>query len=405
MSTAPSVLLLDDGELDRIADLLRDMGVDFVHRRGLQTREREELPRDLLITSLDRALGLPELTCSDPEPPRPVRVCVHRQDFLPLRERLRALGIHYLVHSQVDPATLRLMLVQLLFRGDEQREALRLPLGREVGVRTADARSKAMLCELSRESCRMVSAQAIPGDTPLHLELPRELAGAGPLELSGVAVRSTACQLGHEGSGFQVVVQFAELDHDARVFLDGVFGGKRLGTPVTPLEPAPPRAPAPPQPEEPAALSPSEPVALLSEPDPAERYDEIVLDRRGDPRRRYARNIAALTSHSSDAPKLVLGRDLSASGICIAHHPSVAVGMHLAIAIYGCDGAEPLVVGADVIRDDGSGGLGLRFEPLRDEQRERLDAILSELPALEELGSESRKGRESDRVWVSKVLD
>ena len=70
---------------------------------------------------------------------------------MPLRKRMRAMGIHYLVHSALDRESLRLLVGQLLYRGAERRGARRLPVGCEVSYRSSNGRRKALLAELSED--------------------------------------------------------------------------------------------------------------------------------------------------------------------------------------------------------------------------------------------------------------
>ena len=387
MSTPPSVLLLDDGELDRFAAALRRLGVDFVHLRGRQIGPVVECPTDVLVASLQRTVDLPELDPPAESSEYPIRICVHQQDFLPLRERLRKLGTHFLIHSQVDSETLRLLLLQLLHQGAEQRGAQRLPFGSEVTYRAEGEVHPALLSELSVDSCRLVTSSPLRLDTPVQLQLPRELLRQGGASLTGIAVRCTPCELSQDVSGYNVVLEFANVAREIRAALEEALAGRRLGTRVTPLTPVP------------DALADA---AEKPEQEEDEELPEIVLERRRDHRRLYSRRIAAMTRGGADALDIVLGRDLSVSGIRIAQHPELQVGSRLALAIFGSDaGIEPVVVEAEVANDVGEQGLGLRFVAVTADKRSRLEAILGEIPALEALDCESTQ---PDRLFLSKVL-
>ena len=126
MTTPPAVLLIDDGELGQFRRALTGQGCDFVHLGAGSWVDVADRPRDLLITSWRRAIALPTLL---PEGEwDPIWVCTHNQDFLPLRDRMRAMGIQYLVSSQISPEAVQLLLVQLLYQGAERRGARRLPV-------------------------------------------------------------------------------------------------------------------------------------------------------------------------------------------------------------------------------------------------------------------------------------
>src|SRR6266403_1636788 len=103
-----------------------------------------------------RAMRMPALAGSG----QPLWVCVYDQDFLPLRERLRDLGVHYLVSGELAPHAFELFLRQLLNRGDERRKVRRIPLHCDVEIAVGRERTMARLLELSRESCVLSARRA-----------------------------------------------------------------------------------------------------------------------------------------------------------------------------------------------------------------------------------------------------
>ena len=102
MRTAPSILLLDDGELERSKAVLASLGADFVHLKRPEIENAVALPRDLLVTSLKLAQEVPAFEHPAGETLYPKWVCVADQDFRPLRAQLRDLGVHYLVDARLD---------------------------------------------------------------------------------------------------------------------------------------------------------------------------------------------------------------------------------------------------------------------------------------------------------------
>jgi hypothetical protein len=386
MPSPPAVLLLDDGELDRFAAVLRGLGVEHDHLRGRQIGHMVEKPTDLLITSLNRAVKLPEFESVGSNAPEPIRICVHQQDFLPLRERLRKLGIHFLIHSQIDLETLRLLFLQLLHQGAEQRGARRVPFGCQVAFWGDGEHHSALLAELSLDSCRMVANDEVRDGTPVVLHLPRALSQHGSIELRGKTLRCTPCERSQDVNGFNVAVEFDHQNRDTQAALEEILSGRQLGTRVTPLSPIP----------EPAESKPQDDLD-----DPAEELPEITLDRRRNERRSYNRRVSTLGAVNADAPQVVLARDLSLSGVRIARHAGLEAGSGLVLAIYGHEGASPVVLEAEVANDEGDAGLGLRFVNLRPEIRQRLQEIMDELPELEALENDATH---PDRVFVSKVL-
>jgi hypothetical protein len=61
--------------------------------------------------------------------------------------------------------------------------------------------------------------------------------------------------------------------------------------------------------------------------------------------------------------------------------PAPPLGEAFALALYGPARIEPHVVRARVVRDDGSGVLGLRFEDENEERSGELSKLVAALPA------------------------
>lgn len=375
---APSVLLVDDGELDSLHILLQQMGVDFVRVRGAEAGDPLPTPRDLLLTSGSRALGMPVF-----EPPldvsaRPVWVCLHSQDFRPLRERLRARGVHFLIHSRLDPEALRLFLLQLLFRGEQRRRCWRIPIRCEAAVRIARERRKVELAELSRETARVISAREIPSGRDVYLELPDSLAGAGGHELVGRATRAMeGLGRGAGSRAISTVIRFGDIGAEAREVLESILRGERPGTPVSPLA----EAPAPGSDEAPGPADAS---------DPEQRYS---------PRFAYTRRVAALRWSEDEGPEVAVGRDLSATGVRIQAAPTPRVGSRVTLALYGAPREEPIVVEAEVVRVEGDEAC-LQFLDADPSTVREIEKLARRGPGVEAL----QEGEDGERV-LTRVLD
>ena len=72
---------------------------------------------------------------------------------------------------------------------------------------------------------------------------------------------------------------------------------------------------------------------------------------------------------------MLLGRDLSAGGLCVETHRALAIGDRLQLALLAC-GELPLVMQAEVVRAIGEERWGLAFRDLSAQQQARLDQIL-----------------------------
>lgn len=359
MAVSPSVVLLDDGELERVRVILERLGVEFALCRRPADAAAVPRARDLLVCSGRRALAMPELGTTAGAGPAPLWLCVHGQDFADLRAQLRALGVHYLVHSAVDQESLRLLIEMLLHGQHERRARKRLPLGCEVTVRAGKQIQFARLLDLSRGGARLRTDVALEAGDWLELELPLELRGSALERLSGHVVRA---ELGVGAPGreaWSIAVELDPLSPEAVLELDAILVGANPATRIS---------------------------ALVAPPETRPR------ERRRSQRRAYRRRVAALTASDSDAPRVALGHDLSAEGIRIARQPGLARGMRLALGLYGSDGGAPLVLEAEVVVDHGPRGLGLQFRNLADAQRSALEQLLGSLPPLESLGNDAETG-------------
>jgi len=356
------VVLLDDGELDRVRVILERLGAEFVLCR--RPGDSREIPRarDLLISTGRRALELGRLAAAD-DGPGPRWLCVHGQDFGELRSELRDLGVHYLVHSAVDQETLRLLVSTLLHDRSERRAHMRLPLGAETRLRVDGATHSAKLLELSSAAARLRVDAALEAGDWIEIELPEELCGEALDSLSGHVSRSE-----RDGMGCAVAVELDPLSPEANAELDAILCGSHLGTRVSVLSEAPNKAPR---------------------------------ERRRAERRAYRRRVAALTAFDADAPQVVLGHDLSVEGIRVARQAGLAVGQRIALGLYGTSGGGALVVEAEVVRDHGPRGFGLAFQGLRPEQRRQLEELVGSLAPLESLDD----GPTATRLIVSRVLE
>jgi hypothetical protein len=387
MSDAPSVLILDDGELDHVHRMLKRIGADYVRLQRREIGRFVDQPRDLLISSGKRSLEMPQLKSMEGLTLDPAWVCVHNQDFLPLRQRLRDLGVHFLVHTALDEESLRRFLLQMLHRGPDRRARLRLPLGESIRYRSFDGELEpAKLAELSSDMCRIFSARAVEPQTAVYVVLPAALGGGSELELQGHAVRCAVCESRSGERAFSVMVRLNDLAPKARVQLEKLVRGEQIGTRLSPLaqrsrhEPGW-RAGEPPEPQAPEQSAPG-------------------ADRRRHPRWDYDRRVHILDFDDSDAAQAALGHDLSIQGVRIVDHPGLEVGAEVTLALYGGRREEPVVVEAMVLRDDGEDGLTLTFKSVSENQKRALEKLNAARPCVEALRGGS--GR-SDGVVVAQV--
>jgi hypothetical protein len=120
MQQQSSVLLIDDGELDDVRSLLREIGAETSELRGGAIPERVPPPRDLLVTTSRRARVAEGWPAPMGDPPHPVKIAVVTEDSITARRMLRLMGFDFLVRRPVHPSGAATL---------EARSAARWPTG------------------------------------------------------------------------------------------------------------------------------------------------------------------------------------------------------------------------------------------------------------------------------------
>ena len=375
----PWVVVVDDGELEEVVEIVRDLEVPMLRRPSRRFR-KSDLPSELLITTGRIMRPLPGYAERAGDPSRPVWVCVHNQDFLPLRERLRSLGVNYLVNSRLDAEAMRLLIAQLLYRGRERRAARRMPAGCEISFCMDGAWHKALLAELSPASASLVSAESIAEGAQLVLRVPAWLTYGSQLELTARVLRTAPSTSETGEAATLIAVEFEQVPPSAHEQLQRHAEGEPLGSPLTPLE------------EPPARVD-----GAAGEPRPTRAPDE----RRVAPRSSYERRVPTLGPLGLQQPQVVLGCDLSQSGMRVAREAGLELGGRIRVALHGLPREEPIVVEALVVRDAGDEGYGLQFAAMDMATHGRLARLLEQLPPLESLDGDALSG---PGLVVSQVL-
>lgn len=374
MPETPSVLIVDDGELDRAVRILEGLGVHPAFVRGSDLRGQPvEKPRDLLLLAWNATRGIPPLR-DNPEGCEPTKVCLHSQDFLPLRERLREAGMDYLVQTSLDDDSLKRFLQTLLHRGPERRAERRLPLGGGVRLRVAGKTESCTLLDLSQQSCRLHLSRALRLDREVSVMLPMSHGGSSELELLGRVARCEPQQASAEAPGWSVLIRFEAVSDRVQEQLARILRGEQIGTRTTPLQ-----APAP----------PAQPACGVPE--------------RREVRHRtaYGRRVVLLEVEGTSYQGLGLGRDLSSSGVCITGGPILPVGTKVTVALYGDTRSEPVVVDATVVRV-AEDEMGLQMDPLDAEQQREIEALQGSPSRIENLQAEGSARRIVSRVVATR---
>jgi hypothetical protein len=377
-SATPTTLLLHDGELADVCQLLGGLGLEFHERRGSPSREDARRAFDLVVSTPKRLLEL------DAGPAQPVRIAILEKDSKTLRAMLHRAGVDLIVRRPVHPAALRLLVLHSLYRGPEKRRSLRVSVGAPVRFRVGLRRRSAILADLSTTGCRLLSPFELECGRRVRLHVTREIADGRPFRIRGTVVRAGESE---QRGVFALALAFDAHSAKVRDRLRAAVAAHSTGPAV--LSQPGPAMPAP---------ATTAPPRARPEPTPPGAAAAAPTDRRNGPRLAYERHVIAL---GVEAARVLLGCDISAGGMRIQPHPDVAVGDELRIALHVRAGEKPLAVNARVIRDDAERGLVLAFHDLDAAAESFLGRMAQFLPILavrDEAGTAAG-------VVVSEILD
>ncbi|HTO70815.1 MAG TPA: PilZ domain-containing protein [Myxococcota bacterium] len=375
-----TVLLLDDGELESVRLLLEELGADFSRVHSRDAARSSILPSQLVIASARIAHALRLERALAPAPDRAVWFAFVTGDSKTQRTLLQKAGFDFLIREPVHPAALRVLLQRALFRGSDTRRVPRVACGHPVRYRVGFWPKAAMLVDLSPRGCRLLTAVRIPEKSALAITISAELAGGKKLKLKGHAVRvSPADREGGAVAEFSVGVRFGELDSMQvkqlrSVLAERVIGPASLGSAV----PGSPTAARP-------AVGAAAPVPAAAAPaSPQPRLPKKRVNRRA----RFQKQITAVGGGDS---YMIMCRDLSVGGMRIEPVDSLSVGDKIALGIQISAREEPILVDAEVMRDDGENGLALRFDWIAPDSKRRVERLLETLPSIEPLQEDARR--------------
>lgn len=391
MAAGPSVLLLDDGELDDIQEVLDEIGAAYARVRGGAIVDGTPPPKHLLIATPRRIDAVSKVR-NDPNQPDPVRLVVVNEDSIGLRDQLRRSGFDYLIRRPVHPEALRLLLLRGLYRGDERRREPRVAVGFEVNFRSGLRSRRAVLADLSARGCRLISADPLTAGRRIRVNIPEALESDIPVTISGRVLRVDEVDNASDGSpSYGAAILFEEMDDRARETVEVLIEDLALG----PATLSRLRQPGSGEAQDPLEGQASQKNAADDAIDGAIEVDLEVVeggaaatqssepgDRRGDRRAAYVQTVPAFGKR---ALRVLVGRDLSVGGMRIDPLPGLKVGDRLHLAIYGDAGESPFLVWGSVRRDDGENGMALAFDELPGEVAARLERLVGSLPAVESL--------------------
>jgi hypothetical protein len=361
------VLVCHDGELGDVCGILRELRCAFVERIGSPPLADLARPWDLVVANPIRALRLGSALGR----PETRSIVVAEPGTRSAGRRLHPLGVEWIVRRPAHPAALRLLIQHALYRGPERRRTQRVSIGLPIRYRSRWLPRRALLREMSLRGASLIASRRVSPGARISLELADP---GGPIVLRGEVVRCRPLAASEVELGVAFDPHPLAPLQDLRRVMDRYARG-----PATCTDPAPAR----PVPRPCAAPTPAPPPASDAE-------------RRDASRRAFGRRVIAL---GPDAPRVLIGRDLSLGGMAVEAGVPLAAGQRLKLALHVRAGEVPLVVDAQVVRSDGA-AVGLRFEALSEATRGYLAKMLDALPGL---SAPSRSGGEERRVLAELV--
>ena len=402
MTASHRILLVDDGELSKVAAMLDRLHIDHMRLRGGQIEDELDPPSHLLIATPRRASAIKQ--GSPPEAPagKPLRVVAVDEDSNTLRQMLQRMGFHLLVRRRAHAEVWRLLVERALFQGDERREDPRFPAGATISFtafrdsRSEPERVSALMVDISNRGCRLRTHEMLSPGSRLSIAIPLEDQDGDVLHLCGRTVRCAA-DPSKGAHGYTAAMLFdPDLAESDRRQLANLLNDLSVGPgsltygPVEAL---------------PACESPMMPGFILdAETDPAfhagikiefdagpeiqnEPAEVIDLNRRRGTRGSFATPVTATAREQVGEQKsrVLIGRDLSAGGMRIEPAHDIQLGQGFRLAIYGPAEQRPFLLDARVARDDGEAGFVLKFVDVPEETQRGLEKLVACLPDIESL--------------------
>ena len=384
----PDILLVDDGELDDLARQLTAVGLAF--ERALGPRESGALapPVGVLITTPRRAAAVRRGSPPEAQPGRPIRIVAVDEDTASNRRLLRRTGFHLVVRLPVHESIWRLLADDALYAGSERRDDPRIAVGSSTSVDTDPEAPPVLLMDISNRGCRLLGHEAFEVGQTLSVQVPDREGDEEVLRVPGSVARIGRIDAASgEPSHMSAVLFEAGLDEAMRRQL-GVRLNRWSVGPASLCDGT--HGPA-----VPACESSEIPGLMLDEEtDPAIRVETAVgcsreiaksmaePDRRARARGQFAVPVMA---RGRSKRRMLIGRDLSASGMRVEPVAGIHVGERFMFALHGASSGKPIVVTATVARDDGDAGIALRFDELSESRAELLDKLVACLPDLDSL--------------------
>lgn len=377
----PDAIIFDDGELDLFEELLDELNLEYTRWHGHEAKGFLPMPMKVLIATCERFLELPAL-CEKTPFARPTHIAVVPPDAPYDLQLLQEIGTNYVIHLPIHRSVLRLLLLHLLYRGPEKRSAKRTVIGLGVHYQAGPRQRKALLADLSLEGCRLISHYGARTNIAVSIEIEHTaLHRDTPLILPGKILRADPAPTSAQDKGEVLLAIQFDLPSDAeRKSLETLLQHYAITPAIWD-----------PNPEEYQHEKVSHPWGVMPPPaklslDEDAESEHPLNERRHDKRAAFDNKVTALTKEAS---RILMARDLSSRGMRLQPHPTIAQGDKLQLALHGSSLDQPLIVSAEVVRNDGPNGLAVIFTDLAPDTVEKLELLVHDLPSIESVEAES----------------
>jgi len=372
MSQPTDVLLLDNGELEDVREILEDLELSFV-----RASKGDPIPPQPPKVVIATPFGCNPPTASSAAPlsgERPIGIVISDVEAGSSPGRFGA-GFDYLVRRPFHPEALRLLIQSCLYAGTDRRVEPRAAVGCNVEVMCDGERHHATLVDLSYTGCRLLMAEPYDVGTSLTFILSEELGASAPFELSGEIVRCDIELRLRQREGFVTAVAWRALGGEVRRELNWVLEIWASGPGTVDGASAEPGSGD-------KAGQPA-PATVELEPDEASAESGAAAQRpQRQPRTPYPKRVHLLDGAQSHA---IIARDISRGGMKIDPIPKLELGDCLKLLVYHQARSEPLEIAVHVARDDGPSGLVLHFNTLDEATSTAIDRLLSGPSPIESL--------------------
>jgi hypothetical protein len=366
------VVVLDEGELGGIVEIVHALGAASLRMRwGSQVEPVEwEAPPRLVIATARVAMAVPIAEAARGAGSLGIAVC--DSEASTLRARLRRQGYEIVVQRGAHPATLRLLLGGLLFRHRERRSEQRRAFGAPVRMWRGWRAAQALLLEVTNSGGSLLAAEPLARGTRVSVRVPSKHAAGRALSLPAQVERSAATE-----DGVILSVRFCELSARKRA---------RLAELVSQLEASGPVA------------HDAKTAAQFAPGRCAPRGE-----RRLGSRLKLSQQALAIDDRTGIARQVLFGTDFSPGGMRVEPHPALQRGAQIRIALQPPGGAPPVMLRAEVTRDDGPRGLVLRFLALSPSTKLAIERILDAATEIER--TRNARAAKGERVVLGTLID